>query len=61
MQEYKTLKLNNIYNNDDINKAIPLLHSSGINTFINASDITLNFDTVNLKYLEDRKTIQNQK
>lgn len=30
MQEYKTLKIENIYNIDDINKALPLLNSSGM-------------------------------
>ena len=55
MQEYKTLKIENIYNIDDINKALPLLNSSGINTLTDKTNITLNFDTVDIKLLENIK------
>lgn len=55
MQEYKTLKIENIYNIDDINKALPLLNSSGINTLTDKTNIILNFDTVDIKLLETIK------
>lgn len=55
MQEYKTLKIENIYNIDDINKALPLLNSSGINTLTDKANIILNFDTVDIKLLENIK------
>ncbi len=55
MQEYKTLKLENIYNNNDIKKALPLLSSSGIDTFTDKTNIILNFDTVDIKLLETIK------
>lgn len=55
MQEYKTLKIENIYNIDDINKALPLLNSSGIDTLTDKTNITLNFDTVDIKLLENIK------
>ena len=55
MQEYKTLKIENIYNIDDINKALPLLNSSGIDTLTDKTNIILNFDTVNIKLLENIK------
>ena len=53
MQEYKTLKIENIYNIDDINKALPLLSSSGIDTLTDKTNIILNFDTVDIKLLEN--------
>lgn len=52
MKEFKVLKLKNIYNDNDINTAVPLLNSYGINTNINKSNIIFNFDTVDLKSLE---------
>ncbi len=55
MQEYKTLKIENIYNIDDINKALPLLNSSGIDTLTDKTNIILNFDTVDIKLLENIK------
>ena len=55
MQEYKTLKIENIYNIDDINKALPLLNSSGIDTLTYKTNIILNFDTVDIKLLENIK------
>lgn len=55
MQEYKTLKIENIYNIDDINKALPLLNSSGIYTLTDKTNIILNFDTVDIKLLENIK------
>ena len=55
MQEYKTLKIENIYNINDINHALPLLNSSGINTFADKTNIILNFDTVDIKLLENIK------
>ena len=55
MQEYKILKIENIYNIDDINKALPLLNSSGIDTLTDKTNIILNFDTVNIKLLENIK------
>ena len=55
MQEYKTLKIENIYNIDDINKALPLLNSSGIDTLTDKANIILNFDTVDIKLLENIK------
>ena len=55
MQEYKTLKIENIYNIDDINKALPLLSSSGIDTLTDKTNIILNFDTVDIKLLENIK------
>ena len=55
MQEYKTLKIENIYNINDINNALPLLNSSGINAFADKTNIILNFDTVDIKLLETIK------
>lgn len=55
MQEYKTLKIENIYNIDDINKALPLLNSSGIDILTDKTNIILNFDTVDIKLLENIK------
>lgn len=55
MQEYKTLKIENIYNIDDINKALPLLSSSGIDILTDKTNIILNFDTVDIKLLENIK------
>ena len=55
MQEYKTLKIENIYNINDINHALPLLNSSGINTLTDKTNIILNFDTVDIKLLENIK------
>lgn len=55
MQEYKTLKIENIYNINDINHDLPLLNSSGINTFADKTNIILNFDTVDIKLLETIK------
>ena len=55
MQEYKTLKIENIYNITDINNALPLLNSSGINAFADKTNIILNFDAVDIKLLETIK------
>ena len=55
MQEFKTLKIENIYNINDINHALPLLNSSGIDTFADKTNIILNFDTVDIKLLETIK------
>lgn len=55
MQEYKTLKIENIYNINDINHALPLLNSSGIDTLTDKTNIILNFDTVDIKLLENIK------
>ena len=55
MQEYKTLKIENIYNTNDINHAFHVLNSSGINTFADKTNIILNFDTVDIKLIETIK------
>ncbi len=55
MNEYLTLKLNNIYDKNEIDNAVDTLTSSGINVHINNDNIELNFDIVNLNKLETMK------
>ncbi|GAA9626453.1 hypothetical protein HpVa146_02380 [Helicobacter pylori] len=57
MQNYRTLTLENIYAPDEITDALSLLQSCGIESIVNPSNITLNFDIVDLKMLES--TTQN--
>ncbi len=57
MQDYRTLTLENIYAPDEITDALSLLQSCGIESIVNPSNITLNFDIVDLKMLES--TTQN--
>ncbi|GAA9137772.1 hypothetical protein Taitung73_01890 [Helicobacter pylori] len=57
MQDYRTLTLENIYAPDEITDALSLLQSCGIESIVNPSNITLNFDVVDLKMLES--TTQN--
>lgn len=57
MQDYRTLTLENIYAQDEITDALSLLQSCGIESIVNPSNITLNFDIVDLKMLES--TTQN--
>lgn len=57
MIDYKSITLQNIYKYSDINNALPILQSCGIESVVNTSNITLNFDIVDLKMLES--TAQN--
>ncbi len=57
MQDYRTLTLENVYAPDEITDALSLLQSCGIESIVNPSNITLNFDIVDLKMLES--TTQN--
>ncbi|GAA9290166.1 hypothetical protein TH0238_05370 [Helicobacter pylori] len=57
MQDYRTLTLENIYAPDEITDALSLLQPCGIESIVNPSNITLNFDIVDLKMLES--TTQN--
>lgn len=52
IQNQKILKIKNIYNDNDIREAMPLLISSGIKLLNEVSDIVLHFDTVDLRLLE---------
>ena len=56
MNEYITLKLTNTYTNDELDSAINILESSGIEVNIDTSAIELNFDSVNMKMLEKKQT-----
>lgn len=44
MQDHRTLTLENIYTPDEITDALSLLQSCGIESIVNPSNITLNFD-----------------
>lgn len=52
MNDYLTIKLDNVYEDYDIDNAINILSSSGINVNIDSGCIELKFDTVNIKKLE---------
>ncbi|GAA9025352.1 hypothetical protein Taitung203_02850 [Helicobacter pylori] len=58
MQDYITLTLENIYAPDEITDALSLLQSCGIESIVNSSNITLNFDIVDLKMLESTTQIR---
>lgn len=56
MNEYVTLKLNNIYADEDVRNAVIALNLSGIDANINSKNIELNFDVVNLRLLEKQES-----
>lgn len=55
MQDYRTLTLENIYTHNELSNALPILQSCGIESVVNHSNITLNFDVVDLKMLESKE------
>lgn len=58
MKEFRTIEIENIYNDSDISTGLKSLKTAGIETILNNNSIVLNFDIVDLKYLE---TINNNK
>ncbi|GHU23518.1 hypothetical protein FACS1894172_12920 [Spirochaetia bacterium] len=56
MDEYRTLHFKNTYSDRDVSSAFPVLNDAGIETQIDDVEILLNFDTVDVKYLEKSKS-----
>jgi DNA modification methylase len=52
MEQYKTIAIKNEYSNTDIMVAIPILNIAGIQTKLNANNIILNFDVVDMRYVK---------
>jgi len=52
MKEYRTLQLANNYDDDNISLAIPVLSKAGIEVHFEEDLVTLDFDTVDVNYIE---------
>jgi len=54
MTEYKTLKFTNNYDENNISQVLPILSKAGIETILEDDSITLNFDAVDIKYMQNQ-------
>lgn len=52
MKEYKTLQFANNYDDDNISLAVPVLSKAGIDVLFEENLVTLNFDAVDINYIE---------
>ncbi|MDR0644796.1 MAG: hypothetical protein LBG05_07820 [Treponema sp.] len=59
MENLRTLQLPNTYLQEDIVVASHILNNAGIETNVDEGDIILNFDVVDMKYLEAQRMIAN--
>jgi len=60
MKSFRTLTLPNNYLQEEISFASDILNNAGIRVKINDTLISLDFDTVDMKYLETKKQISNK-
>jgi len=55
MENYRSLQLGNRYTENDINVGFHVLNTAGIHTRINGSNIVLDFDVVDMRYIESQQ------
>jgi DNA modification methylase len=55
MENYRSLKLGNRYTENDINIGFRVLNTAGILTRINEGNIVLDFDVVDMRYIESQQ------
>jgi len=55
MENYRSLKLGNRYTENDINVGFRVLNTAGILTKNNGDHIVLNFDVVDMRYIESQR------
>jgi len=60
MTDFRTLRLPNRYLNEEVSFAFHILNNAGIETNLENEVIILNFDVVDMKYLETQKTSANK-
>jgi len=59
MEEFRTVYLENQYSDEEIRQTFPILNHAGIRTLIRDENIVLNFDIVDIKYLQTQKSVLN--
>ena len=59
-EQYRTIKLKNNYSSNDIDIAFPILNKAGIKTSLNNGDVILDFDVVDMKYIEKQNNCSNE-
>jgi len=55
MENFRTLQLGNRYTENDINIGFRVLNTAGIHTRINEDNIVLDFDVVDMRYIESQR------
>ncbi|MDR2345810.1 MAG: hypothetical protein LBE18_07060, partial [Planctomycetaceae bacterium] len=55
MKNFRTLKLSNKYSDNDITIGLQILNTAGIKTTLKNDLIVLNFDVVDMKYIENQQ------
>jgi len=60
MNSFRTLRLPNNFLHDEIAAAFRILNNAGIETSLNEDMVCLNFDIVDMKYLETQKSLANK-
>jgi hypothetical protein len=55
METYRTLKLLNKYSDNDIAVGLRILNTAGIQTELNGNHLVLDFDVVDVKYIEKQR------
>jgi hypothetical protein len=60
MTSFKTLRLEGAYKKTDIAAAFPVLNRAGIEAALDGGEIALNFDVVDMKFLERQREESNQ-
>ena len=60
MENYRSLQLGNRYTENDINVGFRVLNTAGILTQINADHIVLDFDVVDMRYIESQRHQTNE-
>ena len=55
METYRTLKLGNRFTENDINVGFNVLNTAGIHTKLDGNNIVLDFDVVDMRYIENQR------
>jgi DNA modification methylase len=55
MKNYRTIQIQNKYDDGNLALALPVLNHAGIETIIDDDNIQLNFDIVDIKYIESKE------
>jgi hypothetical protein len=59
MEAYKTLQIANVYTENDLSKAFSVLNNAGIEARLDGQSIMLDFDVVDMKYIESQSRVVN--
>ena len=55
METYRSLNLGNRYTENDINVGFRILNTAGIHTRLNEGNVVLDFDIVDMRYIESQR------